>query len=118
MDRCFNKACRLLKKEEFKSVFESVRDKRRGKMLRDEEFVVYWRYTEAPARLGISLSKKYIRRANKRNRVKRVLREFFRLNRAHLKGDFIVRCTASPKDYRFDSISEPMRPILENMKNV
>ena len=44
-------------------------------------------------RLGLAISKKAVKRAVDRNRIKRIVRESFRLNSANLPGvDIIVMC--------------------------
>jgi ribonuclease P protein component len=51
-----------------------------------------------PARLGLSVGKKYLRRATQRNRVKRIIRESFRAVRHTLHGlDLVVITKASPE---------------------
>ncbi len=51
----------------------------------------------SPARLGLVVGKKLIKSAVRRNLVKRVVREQFRLNRASLPAvDVIVRLMAKP----------------------
>ena len=45
--------------------------------------------THAESRLGVIVAKKNVRRANQRNRVKRVVREYFRLNPLPVPTDII-----------------------------
>jgi ribonuclease P protein component len=57
----------------------------------------------APARLGLAISKKRVRRAVDRNRLKRLARDVFRRHRAALAGlDVVVmaRATAVAEDNR------------------
>ena len=63
---------RLRSQPEFQRVFQ-------GKRLGSREFVLYYR--SAPiAKLGIIISKKNVKLATRRNRIKRVVREWYRLN--------------------------------------
>ncbi len=49
------------------------------------------------ARLGVVVAKKLLKRAVDRNRVKRVVREQFRLHRGNLPGvDMVVRLASKP----------------------
>ncbi|MDH3362167.1 MAG: ribonuclease P protein component [Gammaproteobacteria bacterium] len=58
---------------------------------RDNLFTVLCRRNETgAARLGLAISKKHCRRAARRNRIKRVIRESFRLQQASLAGLDIV----------------------------
>lgn len=50
------------------------------------------------ARLGIAVGKKHVRRANRRNRLKRAVRESFRLNRERLAGLDLVVVAQAPAD--------------------
>jgi len=82
----FPKAARLLKTDEFSSVF------RLRPWSRTEHFVVYGRPTGGPARLGLVIGKKYAPRAVTRNLVRRLAREAFRLQRPELQGwDILLR---------------------------
>lgn len=76
MPACFlKKSDRILNRKDF------LRIGAEGKRLRTEHFIVLYRKNDLGfCRLGITVSKK-IGGAVKRNRVKRILREFFRLNR-------------------------------------
>lgn len=51
-----------------------------------------------PARLGIAVAKKRIRRANRRNRLKRLVRESFRENQDRLAGLDLVVVALAPAD--------------------
>jgi len=81
----FDKKSRILKREDFLKVG------RIGRRLRARHFTVLYLKNElGNIRCGITVSKKN-GNAVKRNRVKRFLREFFRLNRDHLEpsSDYI-----------------------------
>ncbi|MEM5384566.1 ribonuclease P protein component [Paraburkholderia phymatum] len=82
----FPKAARLLKTDEFSSVF------RLRPWRRTAHFVVYARPTGNEARLGLVIGKKYAPRAVTRNLVKRLAREAFRVRRAEFGGwDVLLR---------------------------
>jgi ribonuclease P protein component len=82
----FPKAARLLKTDEFSSVF------RLRPWRRTAHFVVYARPTGNDARLGLVIGKKYAPRAVTRNLVRRLAREAFRLRRADFGGwDVLLR---------------------------
>jgi ribonuclease P protein component len=93
----FPKAARLLKTDEFSSVFR-LRPWRRS-----AHFVIYARPTGNDARLGLVIGKKFAPRAATRNLVKRIAREAFRLRRADFGGwDILLRLHA-----RFDKAALP-----------
>jgi ribonuclease P protein component len=82
----FPKAARLLKTDEFSSVFR-LRPWRRS-----PHFVIYGKPTGDEARLGLVIGKKQAPRAVTRNLIKRLAREAFRLRREELRGfDILVR---------------------------
>ena len=82
----FRKDQRLLDKAAYDRVF------RNASRSRDKYFTVLARRTDnAPARLGLAISKKHCRRATGRNRIKRLVRESFRQHQAALDGlDLVV----------------------------
>ncbi|KVP47406.1 ribonuclease P protein component [Burkholderia ubonensis] len=93
----FPKAARLLKTDEFSSVFR-LRPWRRS-----AHFVIYGKPTGQPARLGLVVGKKYAPRAVTRNLVKRLARDAFRLRRAEFTGyDLLLR-----QHTRFDKKALP-----------
>ncbi|VVD78464.1 MULTISPECIES: ribonuclease P protein component [Pandoraea] len=114
----FPKAARLLKTDEFSSVF-SLRPLRRS-----AHFVLYMRRREtAPdtpvdatsdeGRIGIVVGKKHAPRAVTRNLIKRQAREMFRQRRAALAGwDFVLRLTR-----RFDkgTYTAAAAPVLNTL---
>jgi len=75
--RGFPKEYRLLKSAQFKEVYET------GKKLINSEFVVYVSLERDDTRLGVAASRK-IGSATVRNRLKRIVREVFRLNRKRI----------------------------------
>lgn len=77
----FPKQERLLNRRDF------VNLNRQGKRFHTRHFIVIVKETETGInRLGITVSKK-IGNAVKRNRVKRLVREFFRLNKHYISTD-------------------------------
>jgi ribonuclease P protein component len=82
----FPKAARLLKTDEFSSVF------RLRPWRRTAHFVVYARPTGNDARLGLVIGKKFAPRAATRNLIRRLAREAFRVRRGEFGGwDVLIR---------------------------
>ena len=96
MDGRFGKAYRLLKTEDFSSVFALRRR-------RSRHFVQVYRADNGLGhpRLGLVVAKKTAKRANRRNYMKRSVREWFRLHKHALPSqDFIVRvCVAFGREH-------------------
>ena len=78
---------RLSRKADFERLMrEGTRKSRSGYTL------FYLKRAEGPPRLGILISRKHAAKANVRNRIKRCIREAFRLEQAALVGlDMLVR---------------------------
>ncbi|WP_037586656.1 ribonuclease P protein component [Stenoxybacter acetivorans] len=81
----FGKSYRLLKTEDFSSVF-ALRRQKRHKYI--QIFQAANQLTHP--RLGLVVSKKTAKRANRRNYMKRVLREWFRKHQHDLPNNDIV----------------------------
>jgi ribonuclease P protein component len=98
----FPKAARLLKTDEFSSVFR-LRPWRRS-----PHFVLYGKPSGQEARLGLVIGKKQAPRAVTRNLIKRLARDIFRLRRAQLNGfDILVRLHAKIDRKAMPSASSP-----------
>jgi ribonuclease P protein component len=98
----FPKAARLLKTDEFSSVFR-LRPWRRS-----PHFVLYGKPTGNEARLGLVIGKKQAPRAVTRNLIKRIARDAFRLRRVELSGfDVLVRLHAKIDRKAMPSASSP-----------
>jgi ribonuclease P protein component len=69
------------------------------------------------SRIGITVTKKY-GKAHKRNRMKRILREFFRLNKPLFgKGyDFLLIVKNNCTLRKLNEVSEELTPFLQNEK--
>jgi ribonuclease P protein component len=96
----FPKAARLLKTDEFSSVF------RLRPWRRTAHFVVYARPTGNDARLGLVIGKKFAPRAATRNMIRRLAREAFRLRRGEFGGwDVLIRIHTKIDKKAFPSAS-------------
>ncbi|MEN8174850.1 MAG: ribonuclease P protein component [Pseudomonadota bacterium] len=81
----FDRSRRLLTAAEFRQVFAAP------KRSTDHLFTVLTRGSrEGNARLGLAISRKLVRRAVDRNRIKRLVRESFRQHQVQLKGLDVV----------------------------
>lgn len=89
----FRPGYRLRKTDEFSSVFALRRTQR------SRHFVIHHGPSAGPgARLGVVIAKRFLKRANARNLVKRLAREAFRLQRPQLKPvDIVLRLHVRPK---------------------
>lgn len=89
-DETFPQICRI------RSSGEYQRLRQRGKKKHTRNFIIYTSLRETgPARLGLTVSRK-VGRAVTRNRVKRLIREFFRHNRSSLVTGLDVSVVAKP----------------------
>ncbi|MCH1931774.1 ribonuclease P protein component [Shewanella acanthi] len=75
----FTRELRLLTPAQFKSVFSNP-----IKASSAEITLLAIPNSEQHPRLGLTVAKRYVKRANQRNRIKRVIRDSFRLNQHNL----------------------------------
>jgi ribonuclease P protein component len=91
---------RLKRPEDFKAVFSS-NNRRSG----DRSFLFLARNNgRAWSRLGLAVPKKHIHSAVERNRLKRIIRESFRLKQNKLKGSDIVVLVRNKLDVNKNNI--------------
>ena len=96
-DNTFPKILRIRKKKDFYAVYSE------GKKYYTENFIIYIRENGLSyPRLGITVTRKY-GKAVRRNRMKRLLREFFRLNKKLFKVGYdyliVVKNNCKLKNY-------------------
>jgi ribonuclease P protein component len=104
----FKREERILKKKEFISL------KLQGRSYYTKNFVVIIRENrEGITRLGITVSKR-IGNSAKRNRIKRLIREFFRLNKQQIpKGyDLIITALKGNNTFDFFKLQEELGNLL------
>ena len=113
MTQSFKKSDRLLSEADFRLLFDQAHKRSRERIFSLKPFRVYWNGSEAPARLGISISKKLSKRAVDRNRLKRLIREFFRHQKQSLSGDFLVKLDTKTSDFSFEMVYGALAKISE-----
>lgn len=97
----FGKNQRLLKADEFKQVFDNP-----IKKIHSEHLLLFAQQGQAPhARLGLAITKKKLKHAVMRNRLKRLTREYFRLNAEKLGAVDVVLIVK--KNYTKDTDLHP-----------
>ena len=105
----FGKAHRLLTTEEFSSVFALRKQRSRSflAVLQSEN------NTLGHARLGLVVGKKAAKRANKRNYMKRVIREWFRLHQSALPAkDFVVRVRVMFEREQYHEVCKQLAELM------
>ncbi|AXS81352.1 ribonuclease P protein component [Dechloromonas sp. HYN0024] len=114
MEQTFARSYRLTKTDEFSSVF-GFRRAIRGKVL----MLHYQPRPEGKteARLGLVVAKKLLKRAVDRNKVKRVVREQFRLRQAGLPAlDLVVRLAVKPAPLDGKLVAEDFLALLDKLQ--
>jgi ribonuclease P protein component len=104
----FTKKERLTLPQDFRRVMKS------GKRLASKHYIIFLLENEREYhRLGI-VAKKEIGPANLRNRMKRYLREFFRLHKHQIKGtlDLIILVKKGSLPGRYSETEEELRKVL------
>ena len=107
----FPKNYRLLRTDEYSSVFAFRRTLRSG------HFLLHYRprAAEEPqgARLGLVVAKRYLRRAVDRNLVRRLAREQFRLMRSQFRSaDLVVRLAGRPEPLDRRMLASELRAVF------
>jgi len=103
----FTKADRILKRREFIALSKS------GRRVQNTEFIAYFLSAQYNrSRLGVTVTKK-VGQAVERNRIKRLVREFFRLNRHCLFGNWDISIIA--KRQSAEITSEMAHRSLQNI---
>jgi len=87
----FTKADRILKRQDF------IQLARRGQKTQNQHFIAKFYLNDfGLPRLGITVTRK-VGNAATRNRIKRLTREYFRLNRHDVKGSWDINIIAKKK---------------------
>lgn len=107
LDFSHTKADRILKRREFIALSET------GQRVQNEQFIaVFAPNQRSRSRIGITVTKK-VGPAVKRNRIKRLVREYFRLNRHNLAGNWDINIIA--KEQVADITTQQTYRSLENI---
>lgn len=96
-DVCFQKKDRLLTPAQFQAVFDAPIKKIHG-----EHLLLFVAQGEALPRLGLAITKKKLKNATDRNRLKRLTREQFRLNKSGLADVDLVLIVKKRYDKAYD----------------
>jgi len=101
------KADRILRRREYIALSKS------GRRIQNDHFIAYFSADpQGRSRIGVTVTKK-VGRAVKRNRIKRLVREFFRLNRHYLSGKWDISIIA--KRQAADLSSEKVYRSLQEL---
>ena len=108
-DYCYPKAKRILKPDEFKSVFNKPLFK-----VHQTHFMAFaYDSDQEQARLGMAITKKRIPTAVARNTIKRIIREQFRHKHPELPAlDLVFILKKSTKDLSNDQMRQQVNDIL------
>ena len=109
----FKKEDRILKRSEFLEITRS------GRKLQNDGFIAFFKpgRFDSP-RLGITVTRK-VGKAAQRNRVKRLVREYFRLNRQHLNQNWDINIVAKKKaaDLSSMKVDSFLQDLFEKISN-
>ena len=114
---CFERRARLIKAEEYSSVFNKAH---RSK---DQYFTVLAKpKKQGCAKLGLAVSKKRAKKAVSRNRLKRIIRESFRLSQHTIaRADYVVMIQQSSEKISnkqlFSSLGMHWQKLTEKCAN-
>lgn len=112
LDKGFGKPYRLLKTEDFSSVFA----------LRKQQSLSWLQVFRAKndldcPRLGLVVGKKIAKRANRRNYMKRLIREWFRCHKSDLLAyDYVVRVRRCFTHEQYQEVQQELQVLLLRKK--
>jgi len=109
----FKKEDRILKRSEFLELSQS------GRKLQNDCFIAFFKPGRFNSpRLGITITRK-VGKAAQRNRIKRLVREYFRLNRQHLNQNWDINIVAKKKaaDLSSEKVNSFLQDLFEKISN-
>lgn len=109
----FKKEDRILKRSEFLEIT------RFGRKFQNDGFIVFIKPGKTDgSRLGVTVTRK-VGKAAQRNRIKRQVREFFRLNRQHLNQSWDINIVAKSKaaDLSSKKVSLFLQDLFDQISN-
>jgi ribonuclease P protein component len=107
------KADRILKRREFIALTES------GRRIQNDHFIAIFSPNQlGRSRIGVTVTKK-VGPAVKRNRIKRRVREYFRLNRHDLAGNWDINIIAKRQiaDFSSEKAFRSLKNIFERLSS-
>ena len=107
----FNKASRILKRSEYIALSRS------GKKVHSRYFLALYKKGSTPRnRIGITVSKK-VGNAVVRNRIKRYVREFYRLNRESIQGVWDINVIAKKQvaSHNFKTVCSDLETLFKKI---
>jgi ribonuclease P protein component len=102
---------RILKRSEFMELTRS------GRKVQNDCFIAFFKPGRLDhSRLGITVTRK-VAKAARRNRVKRLIREYFRLNRRHLNQNWDINIVAKKKaaDLSAEKVFSSLQDLFEQI---
>jgi ribonuclease P protein component len=66
----------------------------------------------------MSIPKKVVRQAAKRNRIKRCLREYFRLHQEEFSGDIVIRWHKAPKTMSYQNLALALEILRKHLRGI
>jgi ribonuclease P protein component len=107
------RTARILAKKQFDAIFAS------GLRLHSTHFRLHWLpETGLPARLGLAIAKRYVKRAVDRNRLKRHAREAFRHSAAEVHGiDFIIYAKGVADDVDGNALQRELAELFRRARD-
>ena len=107
------KADRILLRREFIALSKS------GRRIQNDHFIAYFSPNQhGRSRLGVTVTKK-VGPAVKRNRIKRLVREYFRLNRHRLAGNWDINIIAKRQiaEFSFEKADRSLKTIIARISS-
>ena len=113
MNYSFQKGERLKSKQDFEEIFKH------GKRITAKLFRVYY-FKKDTRKLGVIVSKKVSKSAVKRNRIKRWVREIYRVNKSQIPEDvrIIVIALTQAEKSSFNEVSKDILHIFDRISHI
>lgn len=107
----FCKTHRLIKKSDFNHVFNQAK-----KLVYGNLTLLYRANTLPNSRLGFAISKRYVNRAVLRNKIRRIIKESFRLNKTLPAYDMVILMNQPCDKQKIHDIHQNIEKLWQKLK--